>query len=93
MQPWIYSAIHIESSRFFRVRLLHSSPEEIRKLLEGYEKDVEALKKGALTLSWYMRGGVSYEDVLNMSEFERSAIQEIIDGNLDVTKKTQMPFF
>jgi hypothetical protein len=40
-----------------------------------------------------MRGGVSYEDVLNMSEFERSAIQEIIDGNLDVTKKTQMPFF
>jgi len=40
-----------------------------------------------------MRGGVSYEDALNMSEFERRAIQEIIEGNLEITKKTQMPFF
>jgi len=40
-----------------------------------------------------MRGGVSYEDILNMSESERGAIQEVIDGNLEVTKKTQMPFF
>jgi len=28
-----------------------------------------------------------------MSESERGAIQEVIDGNLEVTKKTQMPFF
>ena len=40
-----------------------------------------------------MRGGVSYEDVLNMSEFEREAISQIIDENLETTKKTQMPFF
>lgn len=40
-----------------------------------------------------MRGGVSYEDVLNMSESEREAISQIIDENLETTKKTQMPFF
>ena len=93
LRAWIQSALHAEPCWFFRVRLLNSGPAEISKLLEGYEKDVVALKKGALTLSWYMRGGVSYEDVLNMSESERLAIQEIIDGNLEVTKKTQMPFF
>jgi hypothetical protein len=40
-----------------------------------------------------MRGGVSYEDVLNMSMVERDAITEIINENLETTKKTQMPFF
>ena len=40
-----------------------------------------------------MRGGVSYEDVLNMSTDERNALTEIINENLETTKKTQMPFF
>ena len=40
-----------------------------------------------------MRGGVSYEDVLNMSIHERDAITEIINENLETTKKTQLPFF
>ncbi len=40
-----------------------------------------------------MRGGASYEDVLNMSTSERKAINELIDEHMDVTKKTQLPFF
>jgi len=57
------------------------------------DADSKQIKSNALKLSWYMRGGVSYEDVLNMSEFEREAISQIIDENLETTKKTQMPFF
>jgi hypothetical protein len=44
-------------------------------------------------MSWYMRGGATYEDVLNMSNSERKAISELIDDHIDVTKKTQLPFF
>jgi len=44
-------------------------------------------------MSWYMRGGVSYEDVLNMSEDERKQINEIINSNLEVTKNSKLPFF
>lgn len=51
------------------------------------------IKKSALTMVWYMRGGVSYEDILNMSHEERVSINEIIENNLEVTKKTQLPFF
>ena len=40
-----------------------------------------------------MRGGVTYEDVLNMSSEERKLISELIDSNLETTKKTQLPFF
>lgn len=57
------------------------------------EKECESIKKSALTLSWYMRGGVTYEDVLNMSQFERASINELIERNIETTKKTQLPFF
>jgi hypothetical protein len=44
-------------------------------------------------MAWYMRGGVSYEDILNMSSAERDHINGIIEYNLDMTKKSQLPFF
>jgi len=40
-----------------------------------------------------MRGGVSYEDVLNMSPDERDAISKIVEENLETTKNSKMPFF
>jgi len=57
------------------------------------ENETKDIKKSALKQSWYMRGGVSYEDVLNMSSEERAAVNKLIEENLDTTKKTQMPFF
>ena len=46
-----------------------------------------------MTMAWYMRGGMTYEDIMNMSEDERHQINELIENNLETTKKTQMPFF
>ncbi len=40
-----------------------------------------------------MRGGITYQDALNMSTQERIAVNEIIENNLETTKKTQLPFF
>jgi len=57
------------------------------------ENECKDIKSSALKQSWYMRGGVTYEDVLNMSSEERLAINKIIEDNLETTKKTQMPFF
>ena len=44
-------------------------------------------------MSWYMRGGVSYTDILNMSIIERKTISKIIEDNMDTTKKSGLPFF
>jgi hypothetical protein len=57
------------------------------------EKEAKAIKKNAQRLAWYMRGSMSYQDVLNMSPEELRAINDIIEENLETTKKTQMPFF
>lgn len=40
-----------------------------------------------------MRGGATYEEILNMSSQERKLINELIESNLETTKKTQLPFF
>jgi hypothetical protein len=75
------------------MKLLHLDHEGVKKLIDDMENECAAIKKNALSMSWYMRGGVTYEDVLNMSTEEREEIKKIIDSNLDITKKSQLPFF
>ena len=75
------------------MRLLHLDHEGVKKLIDDMESECAAIKKNALSMSWYMRGGVTYEDVLNMSSDEREEIKKIIDNNMEVTKKSQLPFF
>lgn len=40
-----------------------------------------------------MRGGASYEDILNMSTEERNSISKLIEENFETTKKSGLPFF
>ena len=75
------------------MRLLHLDSEGIQKLISNMEKDCEIIKRTALKFSWYMRGGVSYEDIMNMSAFEREEIGRIIDSNIETTKKSGLNFF
>ena len=93
MWTWVQATVYIKRIGFFRLRLLSLDPEGIRELIQKYEEYTQGLKSNALTLSWYMRGGATYEDVLNMSLSERKAINKIIEEHLETTKKTQMPFF
>ena len=72
--------------------LLRLDHEGVKKLISDYDKAVANIKKICLKLTWYMRGGVSYTDILNMSSIEREMINKIVEENLELTKKTQMPF-
>jgi len=67
--------------------------QEIVTLLNDYEKESKALKNEALKISWHMRGGISYDDAMALSTEERQIISKIIEDNMEVTKKTGMPFF
>ena len=62
-------------------------------MIADMEQECNIIKSGALKMSWYMRGGVSYEDVLNMSITERQSITKLIEDNLETTKNTKLPFF
>ena len=73
--------------------LLQSAPEDVQKLIDNMETEVKGIKKHAIKLAWSMRGGASYNDILNMSIEERNAITALIEENLDTTKKTNLPYF
>jgi hypothetical protein len=57
------------------------------------EKETDSIRQEALKMSWYMRGGLSYEVALQLSVAERKAINELIKENLETTKKSGLPFF
>jgi hypothetical protein len=57
------------------------------------EKETIAIKENAIRMAWHMRGGASYEDILNMSSDERNAISKLMEDNYDTTKKSGLPFF
>jgi hypothetical protein len=57
------------------------------------ESEITNIKEHAIRMAWHMRGGASYEDVLNMSSDERKAISKLIEDNLETTKKSGLPYF
>ena len=57
------------------------------------EKETLDIKENAIRMSWHMRGGVTYEDILNMSSDERNVISKLMTDNYETTKKSGLPFF
>jgi hypothetical protein len=57
------------------------------------DQEADAIKANALKMSWFMRGGATYEDIMQMSFKERNVIAELIKQNLETTKNSRLPFF
>jgi len=57
------------------------------------EKECGTIRDEALKMCWYMRGGLTYVEAMNLSHGERELIGQLIKENLETTKKSGMPFF
>lgn len=57
------------------------------------EKETDMIRQEALKMSWYMRGGITYDQALHLSVAERKLISDLIKENLETTKKSGLPFF
>ena len=44
-------------------------------------------------MCWYMRGGITYDESMQLSHMERELINGIVKSNLEVTQKSGVPFF
>ena len=67
--------------------------DEIGLLLEDFDKQSRAIRDEMLRFIWWMRGGLSYEDALTLSNAENEIIRAIIKENMETTKNTGLPFF
>jgi hypothetical protein len=57
------------------------------------DADIKNLKHELLKICWFMRGGVTYQEALNMDVEERKIIGKIVKENLETTKKSGRDFF
>lgn len=89
----IRTAIYIGHEQFFRLRLLTLTHDEISKYVDQMEKETNEIRQEALKLCWYMRGGINYDQALQLSTTERDLISNIVKENLETTKKSGLPFF
>ena len=93
LQSCVQTTIHVGYSNFFRQRLLTASSEQITGITENMEQEAKSIREESFKLAWHMRGGITYEQVLQLSSSERSMIAELAKENLETTKKTNLPFF
>ena len=62
-------------------------------MVEQMEKECDEIRQEAIRMTWYMRGGINYEQALQLSLSERKIISGLIKDNLETTKKSGLPFF
>jgi hypothetical protein len=57
------------------------------------DKDCRMIRQEALKISWFMRGGLTYDQAMALGIQEREVINDLIKENLETTKKSGLPFF
>jgi hypothetical protein len=68
------------------------SPQQITEDLIRLDEETKQFKLELYRISWYMRGGVTVNDLLDRYSYEdREIFYKVIKENLEATKESQMP--
>jgi len=68
------------------------SPMEIIQLSKEMENQTKEIKFNVFKISWYMRGGVTSEDLFwRYSIEDRNILNDVIKENIEVVNKTGLP--
>jgi len=60
---------------------------------KAMDDQAKLIKTEAMRAVWYMRGGLSFAEAMNLSWDEREIIQNLFKDNFETTKKSGLPFF
>ena len=66
---------------------------EIVSYLKDYDSQTKNLKLEIMKLCWFMRGGITWQEALELSPEERSVATQLVKENMETTKKSGQPFF
>jgi hypothetical protein len=58
-----------------------------------FDKQNEDLRRDLIKITWWMRGGITLNEVMQLTQKDRETIGEFIKENMETTNKTKMPFF
>lgn len=57
------------------------------------DREAKKIKADTLRMCWAMRGGLSYNEAMNLSPSERDAVAEVMKDNIETTNKTGLNYF
>ena len=66
---------------------------EIVAYLKDFDNETKNLKLELMKICWFMRGGMSWTEALNLSPDERAISAQLVKENMETTKKSGQPFF
>jgi hypothetical protein len=66
---------------------------EIVTHLKDFDNQAKNLKLELMKICWFMRGGMSWNEALNLSPEERGVVSQLVKENMETTKKSGQPFF
>ena len=82
----------LDFSSIFRKRLITMTETDIITEFDNMGKECKRLIDETLKMIWYLRGAVSYSEAMNLTIFERECISKIIEGNIEITRKSGLAF-
>jgi hypothetical protein len=66
---------------------------DIVKYLKDFDSQAKNLKLEIMKICWFLRGGMSWNEALNLSPEERGVVSQLVKENMETTKKSGQPFF
>tara|TARA_B100000902_G_C27306657_1_gene915915 strand:- start:4 stop:180 length:177 start_codon:yes stop_codon:yes gene_type:complete len=57
------------------------------------DNEIKNFKTELSKIAWFMRGGVTIDELYGSSPEDREVFSRVIKDNLDTAKKTGQPFF
>jgi len=66
---------------------------DIISYLKDFDNETKNLKLELMKICWFMRGGMAWQESLNLSPDERAIVSQLVKENMETTKKSGQPFF
>ena len=66
---------------------------DIIRLTTDMENEIKNFKLELAKIAWFMRGGITMDEIYGSSPEDREVLGKVIKDNLDTAIKTGQPFF
>lgn len=73
--------------------LKSGSQQDIINMFSDFRRDVSQTLKSVIQLVYFMRGSISYHDMMNMSFVERQMVGDFISERLEQESKRMHPVY
>lgn len=73
--------------------LRQGKPAEIKEMIDRMQSESRALIKSLVNLVYFMRGSISYDQMMWMTFAEREVVKDFLDERFEIEKNRTNPIY